>query len=165
MPSRPHLEIVRLNPHLREPFEAFLREISLSGDERFFHPHPMDSAAAEQICAYEGEDLYYVAKLGERVVGYGLLRGWDEGYEVPSLGICVGHDVQSEGLGELLMRFLHAAARVRGAKLVRLKVNKLNHRAKRFYERLGYRFDGFDDAEDIGIISFESGSGAAGDSF
>ena len=153
MPSRPHLEIVRINPGLREAFEAFLREISLSGDERFFHPHAMDSAAAEQIFAYEGEDLYYVAKLGERVVGYGLLRGWDEGYEVPSLGICVGHDVRSEGLGELMMRFLHAAARARGANLVRLKVHPLNLPARRLYERLGYRFDGMDAGEEIGTLS------------
>jgi ribosomal protein S18 acetylase RimI-like enzyme len=152
------LEIVRLNPGLREPFAAFLREISLSGDARFFHPHPFDSAAAERICAYEGEDLYYVAKVGDRVVAYGLLRGWDERYEVPSLGIRVGHDLRSEGMGELMMRFLHVAARARGATLVRLKVHPLNLHARRLYERLGYRFDGFDGAEEIGVVSLESGS-------
>ena len=147
------MEIVRLNPGLREPFAAFLREMSLSGDERFFHPHPLDSAAAERICEYEGEDLYYVAKVGERIVGYGLLRGWDEGYEVPSLGICVGHDARSEGMGELLMRFLHSAARARGAKFVRLRVHPLNLPAKRLYERLGYRFDGVEGGDDVGTLN------------
>jgi ribosomal protein S18 acetylase RimI-like enzyme len=69
-----------------------------------------------------------------------MLRGWDEGFEVPSLGIATRSSVRGTGLGGLLVQFLHAAACRRGANRVILKVYKDNIPARRLYEKLGYRF-------------------------
>jgi [ribosomal protein S18]-alanine N-acetyltransferase len=71
-----------------------------------------------------------------------MLRGWDEGYDVPSLGIAVHPESRGQGLGELLMHFLHCAARRKGAREIMLKVYKENTAAYQLYLRLGYRFDG-----------------------
>jgi ribosomal protein S18 acetylase RimI-like enzyme len=46
---------------------------------------------------------------GSRIVGYGMLRGWDEGYSVPSLGILVRAEACGQGIGKLLMEHLHLA--------------------------------------------------------
>ncbi len=56
------------------------------------------------------------------IVAYGMLRGWDEGYETPSLGIAVHSEWQARGVGRRMMEHLHQVARVRGAKRIRLKV-------------------------------------------
>jgi len=44
-----------------------------------------------------------------------MLRGWDEGYETPSLGIAVHPDARGLGLARTFMGFLHAAASFQGA--------------------------------------------------
>lgn len=100
----------------------------------------MTSAEARARCAYKGKDLHYVVAVGSRVVGYGILRGWDEGYARPSLGIGLLPAAQGRGIGRALMHFLHAAAAERGARQVRLRVAKDNKAARALYANLGYRF-------------------------
>jgi ribosomal-protein-alanine N-acetyltransferase len=91
---------------------------------------------------YNGKDLYYALLVDGEMVGYGILRGWDEGYEVPSLGIAVDPASQGRGYGRLLIEFLHGTARQRGAKRIRLKVYAHNLRALALYKSLGYVFQG-----------------------
>jgi CheY-like chemotaxis protein len=130
----------------------FLRALRASGEERFFHPHPFTDEGVAQITAYQGRDLYYALLDGPTMLGYGLLRGWDEGYEVPSLGIAIHPDARGLGLGQLLMRFLHAAARVRGAARVRLRVYPDNRRAVHLYESLGYEFSAPEGGYLVGVL-------------
>ncbi len=72
--------------------------LAARGDGRWFHPHPLTAVEAARPCAYDGRDLYYAAVTGDAVVAYGLLRGWDEGYAVPSLGIAVHPAARGLGL-------------------------------------------------------------------
>jgi ribosomal protein S18 acetylase RimI-like enzyme len=84
------------------------------------------------------------------VIAYGLLRGWDEGYDTPSLGIAVSPRSQRNGIGRRLMEHLHDVARARGATRVRLKVYRENTPAVRLYEAFGYSFEAEGD-ELIGV--------------
>lgn len=140
MSDRSALEILRLTPGLTRALAEFFREILERGDDRFFHPHPFTQAQATAICTYAGRDEYYGVVYGDCIVGYGMLRGWDEGYEIPSLGIYIRAEARGRGLGELLMGRLHTAASVRGTTRIRLKVDRRNHVARKMYERLGYTF-------------------------
>ncbi len=136
----PALEFRRLSADWVEPLTRFFDDLQRAGDERYFHPHPLNRVSAENVCAYPGRDLYYAAAQGDRVLAYGMLRGWDEGYEVPSLGIATHPDSRGSGLGLALMLFLHTAARGQGASRVRLKVDRSNSRAIGLYRKLGYTF-------------------------
>ena len=131
-------KIVQLGPRLESPFAAFLKRLRDNGDEEFFSPHELTDAKARELAKYKGKDYYCIAVDGERVVGYGMLRGWDEGYERPSLGIAVDSSERGKGLSKHLMAHLHDVARKRGAKQMRLRVKKNNERAIRLYENLGY---------------------------
>ena len=75
------------------------------------------------------------------VIGYGMLRGWDAGYNVPSLGIIVAPQSRGTGLGGLLMHYMHHLAKIRGAVRVRLKVYPENEAALSIYRKIGYVFD------------------------
>jgi [ribosomal protein S18]-alanine N-acetyltransferase len=130
-----------LSPRWQQPLKRFLEALQQAGDDRLFQPHPFTDEALEHLARYQGKDVYCVLVKEERVVGYGLLRGWDEGYEVPSLGIAIHPQSRHEGLGTELMRWLHATALERGASRVRLRVMEHNAEARKLYERLGYRFD------------------------
>jgi ribosomal protein S18 acetylase RimI-like enzyme len=130
----------------------FFTQLTRAGDDRFFHPHPFTPEQAQTIARYAGRDLYLVACDAGKVVAYGLLRGWEEGYEVPSLGIAVHPAERGSGVARAFMSYLHAAARRQGATRVRLKVYPDNAAAKRLYESIGYVFtDKAPDGQLIGI--------------
>jgi len=119
---------------------AFLNDLSEAHETEFFHPHPFTEDALQKIIRTADQDLYYVLCEGGRVVGYGMLRGWDEGYQIPSLGIAIHPAARNAGLRKALMHFLHGAARRRGASKVRLRVKAQNARAMKLYQDLGYVF-------------------------
>ncbi|MFN8515656.1 MAG: GNAT family N-acetyltransferase [Chloroflexia bacterium] len=102
---------------------------------------------------YAGADLYYVLIAGDTILGYGMLRGWDAGYEVPSLGIAIHPQYRGSGLGKLLMQFLHCAARWKGATQIRLKVYPDNPRAIKLYQQLGYAFGKMEHEQLVGIAT------------
>lgn len=133
-------EIARLGPQHVDALERLFSALVAVGDDASFHPHPFTRAEAEARCTYAGRDLYYVAGTADRVVAYGMLRGWDEGFDVPSLGLAVAPDARGRGFGRLLLDFLNVAAAWRGADSIRLKVHRSNESALRLYERVGYVF-------------------------
>jgi ribosomal protein S18 acetylase RimI-like enzyme len=149
--QRDCLEFRRLAPQYAELLADFFDALRKSGDEPFFHPHPLTTHEARMRCRYNGKDLYYILVSGVTLLGYGMLRGWDEGYEVPSLGIAIHPDFRGKGYARLLMRNLHAAALLHGAKTVRLKVQRDNTTARRLYESLGYQFELTKSEEFIGF--------------
>jgi ribosomal protein S18 acetylase RimI-like enzyme len=132
------LEFVRLTPAWVKRLALFLRDLEDNGDAQFFSPHPTSDAAIDALVRRADKDLYCLLVEGKRVLGYGLLRGWDEGYEIPSLGIAIHPSARGSGLGKLVMHFLHASASRRGARKIRLRVRKSNRRAIELYEDLGY---------------------------
>lgn len=134
------LEIRRLTAEWKQSLLAFLRALEEDSNADFFQPHPFTDEAVERILHNTRTDLYYVIVEGTEVVGYGMLRGWDEGYEIPSLGIAIHPRVRSNGLGRVFMHFLEASAKFRGAQRVRLRVKSQNEWAVRLYESLGYEF-------------------------
>ena len=146
------VEVRTAGAALAQPLGEFFESLKAAGEEAQFHPHPLDRAEAERRVRYDGRDLYYVLMDGGRVIGYGMLRGWDEGYDIPSLGIAVRPDERGKGLSKLLMLFLHAAARRRGAREVRLTVNPDNAIALRLYREIGYTFHTMGDGRLEGIL-------------
>ncbi len=152
MTDRPPLEFQRLGPGHQVGLTEFFAALTAAGDDRTFHPHPFTPEAAAKLCRYTGRDLYYVATAGA-VLAYGMLRGWDEGYEVPSLGIAVHPAARRTGLGKAFMAFLHAAAAARGAPRVRLKVYPDNTPARTLYERLGYVFADESAGQLVGVLT------------
>jgi len=122
--------------------EDVLADLFTDVDETFFRPHPFTWTTAHDLANAGGRDVYAVLLEDGRPVAYGMLRGWDEGYRVPSLGIAVRTSAAGRGLGGVMMGHLHAEAARRGATVVRLRVHPANVRARRLYERLGYAYVG-----------------------
>jgi [ribosomal protein S18]-alanine N-acetyltransferase len=143
------LEIRRLIPTLSVPLLGLLKTIAAQSDARFFAPHPFTAECLDSLSAAPGLDLYHVLMVGDDALAYGLLRGWNEGYQVPSLGIAVSPEARGRGLGGLMMEFLHAAARYRGADRVRLRVHRDNQKAIALYRRVGYAFESPDPADGL----------------
>ena len=70
---------------------SFFRENTRKEITKYFHPFPLNSQKAYQIARTHHLDRYYIAILEEKIVGFSMLRGWDNDFEIPSLGILVDH--------------------------------------------------------------------------
>jgi ribosomal-protein-alanine N-acetyltransferase len=141
-PTIGQFKILAPSQELEEPLTAFFVSLKDSGDADFFHPHPLTAEQARRLSCYAGKDSYYLIVEDGEVVGYGMLRGWDEGYTNPTLGIAIAPSQRGTGLASAFVEFLHGEARRRGAKRVLLKVYSNNVAAIRLYKRIGYRFEG-----------------------
>jgi GNAT superfamily N-acetyltransferase len=126
-----------------------------NGDDRFFHPHALTKDQAKAICAAQTCDLYFLMQSEHKPLAYGMLRGWEEGFAIPSLGIAVHPHVRGQGFGRVMLDFLHGAARFKGARQVRLTVEPDNRLARALYEKVGYRFGVVANQENVGILTLE----------
>lgn len=143
MPS--DVRIRTIDPADEQALIRFFAEIAEDPEVMaFFHPHPLDAQTARRIALRDGidGDIYFVAAEGSQIVGYGMLRGWDEGYEIPSLGVCVARDARGAGVGASLLSWAIDRAVERGATQVMLKVSRDNAPARHLYEKRGFWFSG-----------------------
>jgi ribosomal protein S18 acetylase RimI-like enzyme len=139
--------------------EELAADIFTELDATFFEPHPFTRDEAHRLARKSGRDAYALLVEDGRAIAYGVLRGWDEGYVVPSLGIAVRTSAQGHGAGRLMMEHLHAEAKRRGASVVRLRVHPDNVGARRLYESLGYAYAGEDRGELLMLLDLERGTG------
>jgi ribosomal protein S18 acetylase RimI-like enzyme len=123
-------------------FQAFAADERIT---RHFHPHPFDRETAWKIAHYSGSDVYLGFFWHEQLVGYAMLRGWDEGYEVPAFGVAVAPHHEGFGVGGELLRACVDEARSRGARKMMLRVYRDNERALRWYLSFGFEQCGIAD--------------------
>lgn len=141
-----------------EALTRFFESIAADPGAGGFHPHPFDAETACSIAGHAGRDCFVGMFADDRLIAYGMLRGWDEGYEVPSLGIYVAPQARRTGAATRLMLELHDLARARGAGRIRLKVYPDNEAAVRLYVQLGYQFTHLEKDQRVGHVEL-SGPG------
>jgi ribosomal protein S18 acetylase RimI-like enzyme len=128
-----------LDPSLTQSLSEFFDAIH---QDEHFHPHPFTLEQAKFVCEDPGKDIYVAAvRASSIVIGYGMLRGWNQGFDIPSLGIALLPEDRGKGLGKLLMLYLHYLAKSAGSSRVRLKVYPTNQHALALYRSLGYSFE------------------------
>ena len=147
---RKNLEYTLISPSWVEKLAQFFNALVVNKDDLYFHPHPLTYEMAKKIATYEGDDLYFLQIKYNEIAGYAMLRGWDEGFTIPSLGIAMHPNFRNQGLGREFMEFLHNQAKAKGAAKVRLKVYSNNAGAQQLYESLGYSFAAEENGQLIG---------------
>jgi ribosomal protein S18 acetylase RimI-like enzyme len=126
-----------------------LAELLGSVDPTYF-VHAVPEAASRFLD--QPADVHVLGRVDGEAVAFGMLRGWHEGYETPSLGIAVRPDREGRGYGRAMMVALERLARERGARRIRLRVHPDNVRARRLYAGLGYRDAGVERGETLMLL-------------
>jgi ribosomal protein S18 acetylase RimI-like enzyme len=121
-----------------ERLAALFERNRAAGVAETFDPFPLTAEQARRIAVEPRQDAYFLATLDGREVGLSMLRGFDEGYEMPSFGVFIDHESQGRGLGRALTAWTLAAARERGCGAVRLSVYADNPAALAIYASLGF---------------------------
>ncbi len=150
------IELVKVQKEHKLALKDFFQQLLESDVQRWFHPHPFTVEEIDKITSYQGLDQYYVLTVGAEIYAYGLLRGWDSGFEVPSLGVVINPIFRRLGLGFLMIDFLHFIAWNCGAKKVMLKVYLDNMPAIRLYTKMGYVFNSQTGNQLIGYFDLDS---------
>jgi ribosomal protein S18 acetylase RimI-like enzyme len=141
----PRLSIEPLGPSNVEELADLLTAV----EGRWFL-HASAEAAARFLA--EPADVHILGRADGEVVAFGMLRGWQEGFDVPSLGIAIRRDREGRGYGRALMSALEGLARERGATQIRLRVHPDNVRARRLYDGRGYRAVGIERGETLMLL-------------
>ena len=139
--------------HLTEEYIDGLIQLQKNNKKEFkyFTPHPFTREKLQLIIETAKLDLFYVVIFKDSVVGYAMLRGMDEDYKIPSLGMAIDKKFYGSGIATLLMSFLETTARILGYKKMRLRVYKDNKRAFKFYTNLGYKYESYDEESVLGF--------------
>ncbi len=127
-----------VGPDRHDQLVALFERNHVARVTELFDPFPLDAEQARRIALEPHEDRYYLALRDGRPVGLSMLRGFDEGYAIPSFGIFVDHESHGEGVGRALTAWTVEQARRRGCPAVRLTVYAANRPALRLYESLGF---------------------------
>ena len=135
-PGRPQLRA--LGQTDREALARFLERNDVPAVTRHFHPFEMTAESADELTLHAGEDWYFGAFVRGKLVGISMLRGWNEGFDVPSFGVVVDSEWQGQGIGSLLTDFTLDRAPWLGSARVRLSVYASNERAHRMYLSRGF---------------------------
>jgi GNAT superfamily N-acetyltransferase len=132
------LSIEELQPHHLASISRLLEDNNRTEITSYFHPFPMTGETAGRLCLGSSKDRYYAAFERGSAVGLAMLRGGDEGYEIPSFGMFVDHRHQGQGIGRLLIEVAIREAERLGCAMVRLTVYESNLRGRCLYASLGF---------------------------
>lgn len=103
-----------------------------------FTPFAFDADSLAARFAAARRNRYWGIRVGEKLVGFFMLRGFDEGYARPAFGVYVASAFASRGLAKLALHFSLAWCRCNGIPAVMLKVAPDNVHARRIYAEAGF---------------------------
>ncbi|MGH9903816.1 MAG: GNAT family N-acetyltransferase [Pyrinomonadaceae bacterium] len=105
---------------------------------RFFYPFSFDEAALAKILGEQGRDVYMGVYWRGRMVGFFMLRGWNEGFDVPAFGILIDERHRGSGLEMVSLDAAKTICRLRGAGRMMLKMHPDNFSARGVARKIGF---------------------------
>jgi RimJ/RimL family protein N-acetyltransferase len=115
---------------------------------KHFTPFEFSVDSIKRILSSVVKDKYLGIFLGNKIIGFYMLRGFDDGYEIPAYGVWISSDFSNKGLSTLTLFHAFSICRLNNIKTLMLKVHPENKIAKKLYESLGFVKIGIDKRND-----------------
>lgn len=138
-------------PHIK-PLQIIdaekLSDLLSSSDKnysKYFIPFSFDLKTIKEILSNLSDDRIFGVYLDEELVGFYMLRGFDEGFEIPSYGVWISKEYSGLGLSKLTLQHAIAFCKINNIKKIMLKVHPRNIIAKNIYEKFGFVEKGVDE--------------------
>lgn len=132
------ITVRQIIPSDRDGLAYFLVSNNIPEIVRNFHPFPLTFDVAQRIACQPHRDKYYIAIVKCQIVGLSMLRGWDEGFSIPSFGIIVDHRMHGRCIGKRLLEYTLDQASKFHCQRVRLTVFASNASAVHLYKGVGF---------------------------
>lgn len=112
---------------------------AIKGD-KYFHPFPFNDESKEMMSNAK-KDMYMFYLNKGKITGMYMLRGWDEGYEIPSFGMIVHPRHRGKGIGTAMLEEAIKICKKKKCKKIRLTADKDNVIARKMYIKAGFKFN------------------------
>jgi RimJ/RimL family protein N-acetyltransferase len=122
---------------------------------RFFHPFGYDEPAIADALARQGRDVFMGLFWRQEIVGFFMLRGWNEGYEVPAFGILIDEQYRGHGLEMAALETAKVICRLRKVSRLMIKMHPDNISAKGVARKTGFVQTGVEAASGNLIYHYE----------
>jgi len=129
---------------IKEIDGSFAKELTdlLSLEEKeyskYFIPFNFDYSTINKILTEKKEDKFFGLFVDDSLIGFYMLRGFDEGYEIPSFGVWISKAYSAKGLSKLTLQHAVSICKINGVKKLLLKVHPENKRAIKIYKNFGF---------------------------
>ncbi len=143
---------------LQSEHTSFLSALILNAPRdhtKYFTPFSFEEDAIKKIIDEAVNDKYFGIFINDTLAGFYMLRGFDEGYEVPSYGVWISDKFSRLGLSKLTLQHAITYCKVNNLKKIMLKVHPENIIAKNIYEIFGFKQEGFDE-KNSNLIYYKS---------
>jgi RimJ/RimL family protein N-acetyltransferase len=111
---------------------------------QYFIPFTFDYGTVFKLLSNVVKDQYYGIFSDNNLIGFYMLRGFDEGFDIPSYGVWIAKDFSSKGISKLTLQHAISVCKVNNIKKLILKVHPDNIIAKNIYEKFGFIYQGVD---------------------
>jgi RimJ/RimL family protein N-acetyltransferase len=132
------LTLRELGPADEPALAALFAENDAPEVTRWFDPFPLSSETARAVSRHEGRDLYWGAWGEAGLVGFAMVRGWDDGHPQPAYGCLVDRRHQSRGVGRAITGLALEQLRERRVPEVRARVHDDNPASLRMHAAAGF---------------------------
>ena len=141
------ISIRKIGPDLAQELSELIQN---SGPDysKYFIPFSFDLQTVEKKLADVKLDLFFGIFVNARLVGFYMLRGFDEGYDIPSYGVWISSEFAGKGLARLTIQHAISFCKINNINQLMLKVHPDNLKAIKLYEDFGFINSGLDPKND-----------------
>jgi RimJ/RimL family protein N-acetyltransferase len=111
---------------------------------KYFIPFNFDVQTISKKLNSIKDDCYFGIFIENKIAGFYMLRGFDEGYKIPSYGVWISKKFSKMGLSKLTLQHAVSFCQLNRIKELMLKVHPDNLIAKKIYENFGFKQSGID---------------------
>ncbi len=127
---------------------------------RFFTPFDFAPDSILEILLNCEQDIFMGIFWRDELIGFFMLRGWDEGYDIPAYGVLIDERFKGHGLATISLRMSKIIGKLSGAPGIMLKVAPDNVRARKLFERSGFVQTQIDETSSRLIYHFDLHGGS-----
>lgn len=139
--------INRLKPQNAEELETMIAT-DPPAYYQYFTPFAFDAETLRKILQNAQYDRYWGIWHKEQITGFFMLRGFDEGYERPTLGIYISQSYAGKSLSQLAFAYTISWCKLNGISSMMLKVHPDNHHSYTVCLKFGFKQIGIDSQND-----------------
>ncbi|NWG29550.1 MAG: GNAT family N-acetyltransferase [Ignavibacteriaceae bacterium] len=110
-----------------------------------FIPFDFSETTIKDILNKKKADKFFGLFLNKELIGFYMLRGFDQGYDIPSYGVWISSNYANKGLSKLTLYHAFSVCKLNNIKTLMLKVHPENTIAKEVYEKFGFIKVGIDE--------------------
>ena len=115
------------------------------GYTKYFNPFKFDYSTIISILQNSINDKFFGIFIENKLIGFYMLRGLDQGYTVPSYGVFISNRFSGLGLAKLTLQHALSICKMNNINEMMLKVHPNNIYAKKMYEDFGFNYAGIDE--------------------